>query len=158
MNLCPAISQLCSQQTPFLGSAPEVFALGSLQSLRQAVTPPAARGNTMQTLSWTTVCFHPRIKGIISFVNNITLTMETASCPPARQLLPFLWSCASAESACPHCPPQHTGQCCPSPAKIPWLSAPHRAGWRIVCLLWYLCHPYTFTSPLVDAKPYFLLQ
>lgn len=116
MNLCPAISQLCSKQThtrqaPFLCSAAEVFALGSLQSLEQAATPPAARGTAMQALSWTTVCSHPHIREIISLVNNITLTMQTASCPPARQLLPLLWSCASAEPACPHCPPQLTAHC-----------------------------------------------
>lgn len=94
--------------THFLGSAPEVFALGSLQSLERAVTPPAARGIAMQALSWTTVCSHPHIKEIISLVNSIVLTMQTASCPPARQLFSLPWSCASAEPACPCCPPQLT--------------------------------------------------
>lgn len=110
MNLCPAVSQLCSKQTHTRQGS--VSGLSS-HGVCSGVTAVSGAGSDTtscqgQARSWTTVCSHPHIKEIISLVNNITLTMETASCPPVRELLPLLWSCASAEPSCPHCPPQLT--------------------------------------------------
>lgn len=72
------------------------------------MTPPAAEGTTTQALSSTTVCSTPHIKEAFCLVSNTPLTTETASCLPVRRLLPLPWSCASAEPACPRCPPQLT--------------------------------------------------
>lgn len=101
----------CAQSKPTLGKAQ--FSGLSSHGVCSGVTAVSGAGSDTtscqgQARSWTTVCSHPHIKEIISLVNNITLTMETASCPPVRELLPLLWSCASAEPSCPHCLPQLT--------------------------------------------------
>lgn len=127
-----------------------------LPPLGWAVTLRAARSPPAELSPLPTVCCHSEVKEVVSIVNGTVLTTRTASCLPARQLLPLLQG-------------QHIGRaclslCCPLPAAGTACSA--RAGlpcsckkplafctpWW-VCGGWFLhlCRPCTCASPLTTA-------
>lgn len=118
--ILPLLYQSSTQSTPhlttltFWAQLPGVLAPGSpmsaapLPPLGWAVTLRAARSPPAELFPLLTVCCHSEVKEDVSVVNGTVLTTRTASCLPARQLLPLPQE-------------QHIGRaclslCCPLPA------------------------------------------